>query len=170
MYCCKAGWQCHVSFWKKKLSEFSSLQFNLLSIIVICKCICLNPPSKTISTFARMFLCHSGKSVQVPTALLFWQRFGWSSGNCTVNSKGNLNVWTHMYLQKERKPGITQIWQSSSHYLLLISSNLCVAAPFLSSHEVKLISSGECAGIWDQKASRDFIGRAAGMKRLMVCV
>lgn len=49
--------------------------------------------------------------------------------------------------KKKRKAGVTQIWPSSSHYLLLISSNLCVAAPSLSSHEVKLVSSGECVGI-----------------------
>lgn len=36
VYLHKADWQCHVSFWKKKLPEFSRLQINLLSILVTC--------------------------------------------------------------------------------------------------------------------------------------
>lgn len=48
--------------------------------------------------------------------------------------------------KKKRKAVVTQIWHSSSYYLLLISSNLCVAAPFLF-YEVKLVSAGECVAI-----------------------
>lgn len=147
-------------FWKKK-SEFSSLQFNFLFLLVICKCTCLNPPSKTLPMFAWRFLCHLDKSLRV----LFWQSSGWSSGVCTVSSKENFSVWTQKD-RKKKKAVVIAIWHSSNHYLPLISSNLCIAACFLSSLEVELISAGECVIIWHQEASRDVLGRDAGVKRL----
>lgn len=160
-----AGWQCHVTFWKKKMSEFGSLQFNFLFLLVICKCTHLSSPSKTYAHICQKVLVPFG---QVPTSVFlaeFWLKFRYLHSKL----KGKLQCVNPYVPQKRKKGGgrgekfVTTIWHSSSHYLLLISSNLCVAACFLSSLEVKLVSVGECVNIWDQKASRQSCWRAKAL-------